>query len=68
MPREHKHIPFSIYEGISGHFFLEVFLELDCNGKTDRCAVLGCNSDRLFLWKTIFLILSEYIGNPRSYL
>ena len=49
MPREHKHIPFSIYEGISGHFFLEVFLELDCNGKTDRCAVLGCNSDRLFL-------------------
>ena len=48
MPREHKHIPFSIYERLSGPFFLEV-LELDCNGKTDPCAVLGSNSDRLFL-------------------
>ena len=24
------------------------FLEKDCNGKKDRCAVFGCNNDRPF--------------------
>ena len=31
-----------------GPIFLSVFLEKDCNGKEDRCAVFGCNNDRLF--------------------
>ena len=29
-------------------FFLKVFLEQDCNGKKDLCAVFGCYNDRLF--------------------
>ena len=32
-----------------GTFFLKVFLEWDCNGKKDPCAVFWCNNDRLFL-------------------
>ena len=44
MLRRHEHIPFSIYERLSGPFFLK----FSCNGKTDRCALLGCNNDRLF--------------------
>ena len=31
----HEHVPFCIYERLSGHFFLE----FDCNGKKDGCAV-----------------------------
>ena len=31
----HEHDPFCIYERLSGHFFLE----FDCNGKKDGCAV-----------------------------
>ena len=31
-----------------GPIFRYVFLEKDGNGKKDRCAVLGCNNDRLF--------------------
>ena len=31
-----------------GTFFLEVFIEQECNGKKDRFAVFGCNNDRLF--------------------
>ena len=31
-----------------GPIFLYVFLGKDCNGKTDRYAVFGCNNDRLF--------------------
>ena len=31
-----------------GPIFLKVFLEKDCNGKKDRCAVFGYNDDRLF--------------------
>ena len=31
-----------------GPIFLQVFLEKDCNGKRDRCAVFGCNHARLF--------------------
>ena len=30
-----EHVPFCIYERLSGHFFLE----FDCNGKKDGCAV-----------------------------
>ena len=43
----HEHDPIyslSIYELFSG----QVFLEKDCNGKKDRCAVFGWNDDRLF--------------------
>ena len=30
------------------------FLEKDCNGKNkDRCAVFGCNNDRLFFPRNI---------------
>ena len=38
----------SMYAGFLSQFFLKVFLEIDCNGKKDRCAVFGCNNDRLF--------------------
>ena len=38
--------------------FLDVFLEKDCNGKKDRCAVFRCNNDRLFprniQWSSLF--------------
>ena len=47
MPRGHGHDPIyslSIYARFSG----QVFLEKDCNEKKDRCAVFGCNNDRLF--------------------
>ena len=32
-----------------GTFFLEVFLEQECNGKKYRCAVFGCNNHSLYL-------------------
>ena len=44
MPRGHEHDP--IYS-LSINY-LRVFLEKDCNGKKDRRAVFGCNSDCLF--------------------
>ena len=28
--------------------FSYVFIEKDCNGKKNRCAVFGCDNDRLF--------------------
>ena len=37
------------FRGLFGTFSLKVFLEKDCNGKKDLCAVFGCNNDRLFL-------------------
>ena len=41
---------FRLYlRALSGTFFLRVFLEQDCNGQKDPCAVFGCNNDRLFL-------------------
>ena len=49
-PGGHDHDPIyslSIYVRFSGQFFLDL-LEKDCNGKKDRCAVFGCNNDRLF--------------------
>ena len=48
MPRGHKHISF-VFSSAFGTFFLKVFLEKDCNGKKDLCAVFGCNNDPLFL-------------------
>ena len=51
MPRGHQQDP--VYSrqyvcGLFGPIFLKVFLEKDCNGKKDQCAVFGCNNDRLF--------------------
>ena len=46
----HEHDPIyslSIYVRFSGQFFLDL-REKDSNGKKDRCAVFGCNNDRLF--------------------
>ena len=51
MPRGREHdliYSLSIYEHFSGHFFFKVFLEKDCNGKKDRCAVFGCSNDLFF--------------------
>ena len=38
---------------IFGSIFLKVFLERYCHGRKDRCAVFGCNNDRLFPEKYI---------------
>ena len=42
----------SVYvRALFGPVFLQVFLEKDCNGKKlkkYRCAVFGCNDERLF--------------------
>ena len=43
------------------------FLEKDCNGKKDRCAVFGCNNDRLFAEKYT-LKFSFCPKNARKYL
>ena len=48
MPSGHEHTPFSIYERLSGLFFLKVSQNKIAMGKKDRCAVLGCNNDHLF--------------------
>ena len=51
MPRVHEHDPIhslSIYARFSGQFFFQFSLKKYCNGKKDRCAVFGCNNDRLF--------------------
>ena len=36
------------FRALFGTFFLKVFLEKNCNGNKDPCAVFGCNKDRLF--------------------
>ena len=49
MPRGLEHDPiYSHVRALFGPIFLKVFLEKDCNGKDDRCAVFVCNNDRLF--------------------
>ena len=48
MPRGHEHISFVFSSAFRGTFFLNVFLECNCNGKKDPCAVFGCNNGRLF--------------------
>ena len=47
------HDPDPIYSdqylwALFGPIFLYVFLEKDCSGKKDRCALFGFNNDRLF--------------------
>ena len=46
----------SMYAGFLGQFFLKVFLEIDCNGKKDRCAVFGCNNDCLLPEKYTLMV------------
>ena len=56
MPRGHEHIPIyslSINTRLSGHFFVKFSYNMNNNivmerKKKTRCAVLGCNNDRLF--------------------
>ena len=48
MRRGHEHISF-VFSSAFWEIFLKVFLEQDCYGKKDPCAVFGCNNDRLFL-------------------
>ena len=43
-------------------FFPKVLLEEDCNGKKDRCAVFGCNNDRLFPEK---YLVKNHISNTK---
>ena len=45
MPRGHDHD--QIYS-LSIYARFKVFLEKDCNGKNDCCAVFGCKNDCLF--------------------
>ena len=62
MLRVHEHIPIyslSINARLSGHFFLKFWYNMNNKivmekkkqqqQKKTRCAVLGCNNDRLFL-------------------
>ena len=48
MPRGHERHPIYSLRALSGPIFLYIFIENDCNGKKYRCAVFGCNIDRLF--------------------
>ena len=51
MLRGHEHDPIyslSIYARFSGQFFFKFFKKKIVMGKKDRCAVFGCNNDRLF--------------------
>ena len=46
MPRGHEHIP--TYSLSINARLPNVFQEEDSKGKKDRCAVFGCNNDRLY--------------------
>ena len=51
MLREHEHYAIyslRIYARFSGQFFFVLSLKKIVMGKTDSCAVFGCNNDRLF--------------------
>ena len=51
MPRGHEDDPMyslSIYARFSGQFFFTFSQKKNVMGKKDRCAVFGCNNDRLF--------------------
>ena len=50
------------FRALSGTFFREVFLEKDCNGKRDPCAVFGCNNHRLFAEK---YTVKDHISNTK---
>ena len=51
MSRGQEHDPMfslSIYARFSGQFFFTFSKKKNVMGKKDRCAVFGCNNDRLF--------------------
>ena len=49
-----------------GPIFLQVFLEKDVMGSKNRCAVFGCNNDRLFPKK--YTVNFSFFGkSPRKY-
>ena len=51
MSRGHEHDPIyslGIYVRFSGQFFFKFSWKKIVMGKKDRCAVFGCNNDRLF--------------------
>ena len=50
------------FRALFGTFFLKVFLEWDCNGEKDPCAVLRCNNDRLFPEK---YAVKDHISNTK---
>ena len=50
------------FRALFGTFFLKVFLEQDCYGKKDPCAVFGCNNDRLFPEK---YTVKDHIANTK---
>ena len=43
-----RYTRFSIYARFSGQFFFKFSWKKIVMGKKDRCAVFGCNHDRLF--------------------
>ena len=61
MPRGHDHISF-VFSSAFRDIFRTVFLEKDCNGKKDPCAVFGCNNDRLFPEK---YTVKDHISNTK---
>ena len=70
MPREAlEHIPIywlSINVRLSGHFLLKFSYSMNNKivmGKKDRCAVFGCNNDRLFPEK---YTVKDHISNTKS--
>ena len=62
MPRGHEHISFVFYERFSGHFFSKFCQNKIVMGKKDRCAVFGCNHDRLFPEKCT---VKDHISNTK---
>ena len=50
------------FRALFGTFFRKGFLEQDCNGKKDPCAVFGCNNDRLFPEK---YTVKDHISNTK---
>ena len=50
------------FRALFGTLFLKVFLEQDCNGEKDPCAVFRCNNDRLFPEK---YTVKDHISNTK---
>ena len=50
------------FRALFGIFFLQVFLEQNCNGKKDPCAVFACVNDRLFPEK---YTMKDHITNTK---
>ena len=60
-PGGHEHISF-VFSSAFRDIFLKVFLEQNCNGKKDPCAIFGCNNDRLFPEK---YAVKDHISNTK---